>query len=107
MLETLLVPPYQEEHVYLAHEINDQAEDKCVVDARETGRAEGGGDGRRGACVVSVGRPYLAPICTLPQNLVLPSVQLHDDQNSSYSGDHNDKRPEEFGDACPNIRSVG
>jgi hypothetical protein len=72
VLESLGEAPVHEQHVQLANQVHEQADDERSVEAREPSHAEPGGEVARGRVLVLGRRPELPAVVALPLNLVFP-----------------------------------
>lgn len=108
---------------HLKDQIDQQRNNKGYIKAVEAGRAKP--DGERGLCsVLGVRGPYLTAVVALPNDLVFsvmggmqvrernttriwfgdePPLQFHNHQGSANCADDNDKRPEKFANADPDV----
>jgi len=108
MLQTLGIPPIEEEHVHLEYQISDKRDGERCEDAVEgcyTKRH------RHGDCLclkLEWGCTVeLTAIGAFPGEVVLPSGEFPDHEDRADEADDDDEWPEGFANSCPEVRSVG
>jgi len=109
MLEPLLVPPDHKEHVDLECQIDEESANERRIKAGKAGSAEATGERSSRASVARFGRcgPELTPVGAFPLNVVFPTLQLNNHNDSSDGTYNYHEWPQELDGARPDVGPVG